>query len=563
MNRNKILTCLLGGVLAGGMVSANAGEQIKQGGELSLITKLVDAHVRNFNPYNDAVGAYYAQDFIYETLWIPNVMHPDKPIPVLATGYEIADDLKSVTFTLREGVKWSDGEEFNADDVVFTMELRKKNPAYNIRGILWYDKETDEGNIVSVEKLGSHKVKINLQKPNGLAYLGLGSLYPLPEHIWKNIKDPKNFRNESPVATGPYVNVTKFSPSLFKVCRNESYWQQGKPYIDCLKFPQYSGNEQAISAASLGKVDWLGVGISDTKSYTEKDPNNKYWLPAGGNTNLQLNTTKAPFNNLEFRKAMSMAINRQDLVEFATFGLTTPTKYPIGTGEFYKSWYDEKALAKYKGLMAHNPDAAKKVLDQAGIVDKDGDGWRDNADGTPIKFKISVPSGWTDWVNSVMQISENLQDIGLNARAHTPDENAWFEAVPSGDFDVYIMWTHSDVVPWGTYNDLFNPKDMNPPKVSFQAMHQMKLPELNKNLDQFTQTTNMNEQKQYLTKVHVQVAENLPVISLFANPEWYLYSTRKFEGWATEENPFIRPMVHGGTPERWAHVLNLHLKQDK
>ena len=74
---------------------------------------------------------------------------------------------------------------------------------------------------------------------------------------------------------------------------------------------------------------------------------------------------------------MSMAINRTDLVEFATFGLTTPTKYPIGTGEFYKSWYNEKNLAKYKYLMAYNPKGAMKILDDAGIKDTDGDGWRE------------------------------------------------------------------------------------------------------------------------------------------------------------------------------------------
>ena len=257
---------------------------------------------------------------------------------------------------------------------------------------------------------------------------------------------------------------------------------------------------------------------------------------------------------------MSIAIDRDGLVNFATFGLTTKTLHPIGTGEFYKAWYDEKRLAKYNYLMQYSPEKAKAVLDAAGIVDKDGDGWRDNVDGSPINFKISVPSGWTDWVNSAMQISENLADIGINAKAHTPDENAWFEAAPKGDFDVYIMWTHSNVVPWATYNDMFNPVDMTPGELSYQAMHQMKLPKLNAALDQFAQTSDRAKQKEVLGIVHEQVAENLPVIALFANPEWYQYSTRQFTGWSNAENPFVRPMVHGGIAERWAHVLNLHLK---
>jgi peptide/nickel transport system substrate-binding protein len=91
-------------------------------------------------------------------------------------------------------------------------------------------------------------------------------------------------------------------------------------------------------------------------------------------------------------------------------------------------------------------------------------------------------------------------------------------------------------------------------------MHQLKLPEINQELDKFTLTVDINEQKKHLDRVHEIVAEEMPVISLFANPEWYEYSTRNFEGWVTEENPYVRPMVHGGVPERWFHVLNLYKK---
>lgn len=556
----KKLIPILGLAIATASTGAFAQQDFKQGGDLTLVTKLVDAHVRNFNPYNDAVGQYYAKDFVYEMLWIPNILHPDQDIPVLATSYEVSEDLKSVTFNLRKGITWSDGKAFTADDVVFTVNYASKHPDFNIENINWYNQETNEGSVIGVKKLDDHRVRFDLNQPNALAHIGLGQLYPLPKHIWQDIKDPANFRNENPVATGPFTNVTKFTQTVFKLCRNDDYWQDNKPYVDCLVFPQYSSNTQAESAASLGDIDWLGVGMSNPKAYSKRSENNKYWLPAGGNVNLQLNTTKAPFNNLAFRQAMSIAINRDDLVEFATFGLTTATKYPIGTGEFYKAWYDEEHLAQYKYLMEYDAKRAAKILDDAGIVDADGDGWRDNADGSAIKFKMSVPSGWTDWVNSVMQISENLQDIGINAIAHTPDENAWFEAVPKGDFDVYMMWTHSNVVPWGTYNDLFNPADMVEGSISYQAMHQMVLPELKTALDNFAKTADRVEQRKQLNIVHEQVAQNLPIIALFANPEWYQYNTSEFEGWASEENPFVRPMVHGGIAERWAHVLNIHQK---
>ena len=529
------------------------------GGELHLVPRQTDAHVRNFNPYNYSVGVFYAQDFIYEPLWIYNVMHPGKDFPRLATSFEVSADLKSITYSLREGVKWSDGEAFDADDVVFTFNYQGKHPSFAI-GLSLKNKDNPDGLIESIEKLDSHKVRVNLSSANSLAHLAIGRLYPLPEHIWSKIDDPVTYTNPNPVATGPFTKVTHFKRSQFKVCRNPLFWEAGKPHIDCLVFPQYSSNEQTMAAFTRGKIDWLGDGVTDPKTFTGKNPNAKYWFPPDGNANLHFNTTKKPFNNVEFRKAVSVAINRRDLLEIATFGLTTETKYPIGTGEFYAAWYDPSRLKKYQYLMSHDPARAKQILDAAGFVDKDGDGFRENPDGSTIEFKLSVPSGWTDWVNSLQSISENLQDVGLNAKLHTPDENAWFDTIPNGDFDVYIMWVNLAANPWRTYFDMFNPARMKPGAIDSQAMHQMQIPAVNNALDKVALTTDSSEQKRLFAEVHEAVATNLPVVGLFANPSWYEYNDSRFEGWANAANPFIRPLVHNGIPERLIHVLNLKLK---
>jgi peptide/nickel transport system substrate-binding protein len=394
-----------------------------------------------------------------------------------------------------------------------------------------------------------------------LAHLNLGNIYPLPAHIWSQIEDPRNHPNKVVVGTGAWTEITDFSRASFKLCRNEQFRDNAENAIDCLMFPQMSGNEQAIAAISRGDLDWTGEGMVDPeKTYTPKSEHNQYWLPAGGNTNLQLNTTKAPFNNLEFRKAMSQAIDRDTILEISTFGLTTETKFPIGTGEFYKAWYDEDQLAPFKYLMDYNPDAAAERLDAAGFVDADGDGWRDNPDGSAIDFKLSVPSGWTDWVNTLQTVSENLQDIGLNANLHTPEAGAWFETIPTGDYDVFIMWVESGTTPWTTYKSMFNPRSMEPGQVNGPSMHQMRIEGVEAALDAITQTSEPEMQKAKIQEIHQLVAENLPVISLFANPSWYQYSTRRFEGWVTEENPYVRPMNHPGIPERAIHALSLKPK---
>lgn len=89
-----------------------------------------DAFVENFNPNNPTMPQQIVRDFAYEPLWIDNVWNPGNDFPALATSYEIAEDLMSITYKLREGVQWSDGEAFNADDVVFTFEYAKAHQDY-------------------------------------------------------------------------------------------------------------------------------------------------------------------------------------------------------------------------------------------------------------------------------------------------------------------------------------------------------------------------------------------------------------------------------------------------
>ena len=535
-------------------------EDKRYGGELTLVASHTDAHVRNFNPYNYSVGSYHSQDFIYEPLWVYNIANPGKDFPRLATSFEVAKDLLSVTYQLREGVKWSDGETFNADDVIFTVDLAKAHPDYPV-GLDFQKPDNPGGLLKHVVKNSDYSVTFHLSKPSALAHEKIGRIYPLPEHIWRKVDNPSTFTNESPVGTGPFTEVESFRVSQFKLCKNPNYYVNKAPYIQCLKFPQYSGNDQTAVAAARGKIDWMGEGMTDPeKTYANKHEGNKYWLPAGGNTNLQLNTRKAPFNDLAFRQAMSIAIDRPTILEVATFGLTTATKYPIGTGEFYKGWYNANSLKSYEYLMEYNPTRAAQILEKAGYKDRDNDGWRELTNGEPLAFNLSVPSGWTDWVNTMMTISENLQDVGIQANLHTPDDTSWFATIEEGDFDVYIMWIHQYVTPHGTYADMFNPEAMKDGQRSAQTMHGMDIPEINALLDKFAQTPELAKQRQYIDQVHQLVAENLPVISLFANPDWYQYNDSRFEGWVTPDNPYVRPMVHQGIPERLIHVLNLSLK---
>jgi peptide/nickel transport system substrate-binding protein len=525
--------------------------------DLTLIPTHTNGFERNFNPFDATVGSFYAMDFVYEPLWVFNVWNPDNDFPRLAESVELGSDYLSVTYTLRDGVLWSDGKRFTSADVLFTAEYAKQYPDYNIN-FSWYDPATDSGLVTNVVALDSKTIRFDLNAPNAMAHQTLGRLYPLPKHIFESVEDPIAFENTNPVGTGPFTEVVAFRTTHFKMCRNPYYYQSSQLKVDCLKYPHYSGNEQLWAAARRGKIDWMGEGINAPgPQYSDHLPTNKVWLAPGAATVMQLNTTKAPLDNTQFRQALSMAIDRTELLEVDTFGLTSPMTWPVATGPLYKSWYNESELGQYKNLMEYNPGAAQQQLDAAGFSDTNGDGWRDMPNGEEFTIGIAVPSGWTDWFNSVLTIADNFRAVGINAKIEGMDEQKWFERMPTGDFDIYMMWTSPGITPWKIYNELFNAAAMVPGRLDGQAMHQFRSDEVVDWLAEFTQTDDPLKQRQLMWNVQKVVAENMPVISLFANPVWYQYSTRKFTGWVTEDNPYVRPQVHKGVPERLIHVLNL------
>ncbi len=525
--------------------------------DLTLVPTHTFSYERNFNPFDATVGSGYATDFIYEPLWIFNVWHPENDYPRLAESVELSRDFRSVTYQLRKGVKWSDGKAFTAKDVVFTVEYAKAHPEYPIN-IDLYNAQKQTGLVTDVVANNDYSVTFFLAQPNALAHQSIGRLYPLPQHIFADIADPLNYPNNNPVGTGPFSEVDAFTTTYFKICRNPFYYDAANLHIDCLRFPHYSGNEQLWAAARRGKIDWMGEGINQPgEQYTDHLDTNKVWLAPGANTNLQFNTTKAPFNDGKFRTALSMAIDRQQLRDVDTFGLTSPTLWPVGTGPLYASWYDEQALQPYKKLMQYDPKATEAALAAAGYVDSDGDGWRDQPNGQPLTFNVSVPSGWTDWYNAVLTIVENFRAVGLDANVEAMDENKWFGRIPTGEFDIYVMWTSPGITPWKVYNDMFSPNNMVKGRVLDQAMHQWQSESIQRWLAEFALTDDVARQHVLMTSIQKTVADNMPVIPLFANPIWYEYSTRRFTGWVTEDNPFVRPQVHNGIPERLIHLLNL------
>ncbi len=504
-------------------------------------------YTRVFNPYNLGTTTYYGSEgMIYETLLFFNRLDGSVK-PWLAASYQFSSDATSITFTLRQGVKWSDGQPLTSDDVVFTLNLLKKYPAMDNNGEWTFFK--------SVSALDANTVLVTLVKPFTpvLWYLA-GQTWILPKHLWSNVGDASQYADPNPVGTGPYL-LKSFTPQIYILVKNPNYWQPGKPVVNELTFPAFDGNTSAELALNRGQLEWAGLYIPNIQqTYVKRDPaHNHYWFPPSDVVILFLNTAKYPFNLLPVRQAISYAIDRDQLNKVGESGYE-PAASPTGL-----------VLPSYKHYLspdyanaAFTVDTSKsaQLLESAGFT-KGPDGIYADKNGKKLSFAIIVPSGWTDWITDCQIMTSELKAVGINATVNTIEFDAYYNALQMGSYSVAMSYTNPGPTPYYIYDGLLRSSNTAP--VGQQANSNWERwsdPATDQLLDQFASTTDPAVQQQAIAGIQKIMVEQIPSIPLTNEPYWYEYSTAHYTGWPDPSHQFAVPSPFMA-PDNEVVVLNL------
>jgi len=353
-----------------------------------------------------------------------------KVMPWLATSWETSADGKEWRFTLRDGVKWTDGQPLTADDVVFTMNYITTGAAKAIPMFA--------GRVPVKEAIADGPNRVILRTDPAFAPFidRVAVRVPIvPKHVWETVTDPAKYREpDGLVGTGPYeLKSWDEAAGSYLYTANDEFFM-GPPYVKRLEFVPAPDE---LKALQLGQLD---VAQLSESSPVPEEVLAQFKAPQYGTANasgtvgtiLHFNLTKGfPYDNKQFRQAFAFSIDRKDLVRRILLGQGEPAM--TGLLQPSDSLFVAKDLPTYDRDVAR----AKSLLDQAGLKDVNGDGVRDLPNGDPFRPELLTNSSGNP--KTAELVSEYLRDVGISVTIKTVDRTTADSATSDGRYEIALI----------------------------------------------------------------------------------------------------------------------------
>ncbi len=580
----------------------------------TLIADILTGRVGSPSNFNEWVGWKNRdrgmQQLANEPLWSVDFA-TGEIINGLAAGDPVYnEDFTEVTIPLREGVYWDDGEPFTSADVVFTVETLIAYEGFN-------DNSFFVENVESVTAPDDHTVNFVLKLSNSRFHTKFldrwGCTWIMPKHIFENIEDPVTFEFNPFVGTGPYKLHSYDEAGFWTIWEKREDWDKtptgmmyGEPKPQYIVFQNFANEGAKILAQLTHQSDVVNLSADGLKAILAQSDTSRAYQPTFpwvvNNdpciTGITYNTARAPYDNVDVRWALTLAIDIVDYLAIAVDGTGTMSPvhvphlgpYPkdyiepmqewlmdleidLGDGEMFKVYdqtapqrvveyakgrgytfpedpaYIEKAFGL--GWYKYAPEAAEKLLIKNGFS-RDEDGMWLLPDGTPWKIAFMTETDLTHpGVRNGHAAVAQWKRFGIDAEVYATEAQA--DLISVGDFDVAQSWPAYE--PWGAGPDLY--RTIN----SFNSEYQKPLgdnnnghqsrwssPEMDAVIKKLRETDPTDYQGTVAvgTEALKILVENIPGTPTFGYIGFIAWDQYYWTNWPGSENPYTQPYTHWG-----------------
>ena len=419
----------------------------------------------NFNWFTAGTKREHgAHQAMWEPLFILNYTTGELE-PWLGTAFEPNGDFSQWTLSIRDGVEWSDGEAFNADDVVFTVNMVLENQELSER-----EAATLRAQVAGVERIDDLTVRFTLAEPNprfAVENFGVrifGSFLIMPEHIWSG-EDPATFAFFPPIGTGPYTYASSATNRAIWD-RNDDWWGARTGFMDLpeplrLVWLETGGEESRAQLIAANEIDAAqNVSVGTLEAILQRNPAVIAWhdgypyaWPDPCARQLEINTTVAPWDDPDMRRAVAHIIDRNQIVNVAYEGTTVPSLTMFAQYGSMAPFIDAVTQAGFGLSPEADVEAGQALIEAAGWTM--GDDGIYERDGEDLTVAIHVNSASTEYTRTVDVLVEQFNRAGIAARS-VPVENGvfWGEVLPFGAYEMSYSWLSCGSVnePWTSMN---------------------------------------------------------------------------------------------------------------
>ncbi len=535
-----------GGRRAPVLLRAQGGANIPTPREQTVVIEQSPNNVwDSFNPFipNGEAYNYGLAQACRENMFYVNFLTGETR-PWLAQEYTYNQDFTECTLKLTPNVTWSDGRPYTAEDVVFSQTLLLENASLN-------GAEAVQRDIKSITATDPQTVLFALNEAQPrfhyrfLAGIIADGIRVVPKHIWEG-QDPGTFSFNPPVYTGPYVLREASSSGLYYLWeKNPNYWNAATldPAPQFVLYIQATSPDTSVQEFLAGNVDVTGIDYlnqqvvasqyQETTSFSFPDP-----CPRGFFFNAE--SPSGLFETAEGRWAMSHLIDRETIAQTIWQPSSRPATYPWADYQGWQPWAPAEVVSKYD--FSFNPEKAGQMLDALGAT-RQGDTRVFN--GQPLALTMITPAQTTGLEYQIAQsFAATAKEIGLDIQVKSLPGSAWGDAYETGQWDLDSHWVCGFQFDPNQLYDDFHSRNFVPigERANQGNQTRTQVQELDAIIERLEVANPEDPAAKPLFDQGLDIfLEHSPCFASIQTIYPFMYNTRYWTGWPTEDNPYTIP----------------------